>query len=430
MLLLRRKEGLRVGYVNECLRHAEGPGPRCGELQRVVNITLNRQAVVPDAGRIAEAKAQPELGPKLLFFSGGSALNEIARNLKQYTYNSVHLITPFDSGGSSQVLRNTFDMPAVGDLRSRLMALANEEGSGQPEVYRLFTHRLPKTSSDDLLQAEFSDFLRGTHPLLAHIDDRLRGTILELLHGFTAACPAGFNLVGASIGNLILTGGYLSTGRTLEPALQLMSRLVDVKGRVHAAVDQTLDLAVVLNNGQEIIGQRQMTGKEVPPIASPISDLYLMRHGQRVARETVPLPHSNRSHIQAADLICYAPGSLYSSLFAALLPAGTGQAIADHKGPKLYLPGLGTDPECPGMTLAAKVEALLSVLSADFLAQPAVSDLLSAVLCDPTHVTPQERAEVEDRFCVPCLCVPLVSPDRPDVYAPERVCEALVSLSA
>ena len=43
----------------------------------------------------------PSRGPRILFFSGGTALRGIARELKRFTWNSIHLVTPFDSGGSS-----------------------------------------------------------------------------------------------------------------------------------------------------------------------------------------------------------------------------------------------------------------------------------------------------------------------------------------
>ena len=108
-------------------------------------ITLTRRVMLPDDLRVARAESAPHLGPRILFFSGGSALNGIARRLKRYSYNTMHLITPFDSGGSSQELRLAFDMPAVGDLRSRLMALADETVLGQPDVYALFSHRLSGT---------------------------------------------------------------------------------------------------------------------------------------------------------------------------------------------------------------------------------------------------------------------------------------------
>ena len=72
---------------------------------------------------IARLLKAPELGPRLTILSGGTAFNDTARVLKHLTHHSAHLLTPFDSGGSSAILRTSFDMPAVGDLRSRIMAL-------------------------------------------------------------------------------------------------------------------------------------------------------------------------------------------------------------------------------------------------------------------------------------------------------------------
>ena len=92
----------------------------------MTELFLRRKINIPDLIRIKRYQHLPEFGPNILFFSGGSALNKLSRELKNYTYNSSHLITTFDSGGSSAKLRDAFDMPAIGDLRSRLMALADD----------------------------------------------------------------------------------------------------------------------------------------------------------------------------------------------------------------------------------------------------------------------------------------------------------------
>ena len=106
------------------------------------SIRISRTARLPDPLRISRYFKAPELGPDILFFSGGSALNGVSRVLKKHTYNSTHLITPFDSGGSSAKLRQAFDMPAIGDLRSRLI-----------DAIRLFflqrPMRLPKKINGD-----------------------------------------------------------------------------------------------------------------------------------------------------------------------------------------------------------------------------------------------------------------------------------------
>ena len=84
----------------------------------LVHITVARTLTCPDMVRVDRCLRLPEYGPKILFFSGGSAIRDLSSVLKNYTHNSVHLITPFDSGGSSAELRRAFDIVSVGDLRN------------------------------------------------------------------------------------------------------------------------------------------------------------------------------------------------------------------------------------------------------------------------------------------------------------------------
>ncbi|MGE4294032.1 MAG: 2-phospho-L-lactate transferase CofD family protein, partial [Desulfovibrio sp.] len=90
-----------------------------------MRIRVAREVLVPDRIKLERYRQVPALGPRVLFFSGGTALRDTSAELVRYTHNSVHIITPFDSGGSSAILRKAFDMPAVGDIRNRLMALAD-----------------------------------------------------------------------------------------------------------------------------------------------------------------------------------------------------------------------------------------------------------------------------------------------------------------
>lgn len=308
-------------------------------------ITLRRQVSLPDDLRVARAESAPHLGPRLLFFSGGSALNGIARGLKRYTFNSMHLITPFDSGGSSQQLRLAFDMPAVGDLRSRLMALADESVLGQPELYALFTHRLPREAGPQALRDEVERIRAGKHPLISAIAKPMRQLIRTQLDSFAGAVAPDFDYRNASIGNLILAGGYLGHGRALDPVLFMMSKMVDVRGTVRAIVDENLHLGVTLQDGRRVLGQRALTGKEVAPLDSPITEVFLVDNPDTGNRVEVTLPKRNRRLIEQAEVICYPPGSLYSSIIANLLPVGVGLSVARRTVPKVYLPSLGPDPE-------------------------------------------------------------------------------------
>lgn len=393
------------------------------------DLTISRNVELPDALRIARAKASPNLGPRLLFFSGGSALNDISRKLKRYTHNSSHLITPFDSGGSSQVLREAFDMPAVGDLRSRLMALADETDLGQPDIFALFTHRLPADISRKGAAAEFRTILEGDSPLMKAVSQPMRTLILQQLRSFDAHKPDDFDFRRASIGNLILAGGYFTSDHALEPALFLMSKMVAVLGTVRAIADVNLHIGAELADGSRIIGQRQLTGKEAPPLEQPIRRLFLSDGRDELATDAVRLPKRNRRLIERADLICYPPGSLYSSVIANLLPRRVGESVAARAVPKVYVPSLGKDPECIGLEPADQVAALLAALRADAGQECSTDRLLNLVLTDEAAMTGRASEAITERFGIPVLTARLAQSDRPDRYDSEALCDALISLS-
>ncbi len=390
---------------------------------------VTRCVEIPDNLRIARAKASPNLGPRLLFFSGGSALNETARALKRYTHNSVHLITPFDSGGSSQVLRQAFDMPAVGDLRSRLIALADETDLGQPDIFALFSHRFPAESGRGTAKAAFEEILSGNHPLMKAVTQPMRTLIVQQLRSFAAKAPADFDYRRASVGNLIIAGGYFSSDHALEPTLFLMSRMVAVLGKVHAVADVNLHIGAELADGSQVHGQRQLTGKEAPPLDQPICRLFLSDGADELPAREVILPKRNRQLIERADLICFPPGSLFTSIIANLLPEGVGRTVARRAVPKVYVPSLGADPECHGRSLPGQVEALLETLRADAGAACPAEDLVNLVLCDRAHLPDGAAEDLAARFGICCVTADLTRPERPERYDPAALSEALISLS-
>lgn len=235
------------------------------------SVQISRTVQIPDPLRVSRYHKIPELGPRVLFFSGGSAINGLSKTLKNYTHNSIHLVTPFDSGGSSAVLREAFAMPSIGDLRSRLMALADESVLGHPEIYELFAYRLPLDESAKELCKRLDAMINGEYEKVACISNPMRQLICNQLGYFRVAMPKDFDLRGASIGNLILTGGYLNNHKELDPIIFLFSKLVNVHGTVKAIVNDNLHLYATLEDGSEVCGQHRLTGKEVPPVSSSIT---------------------------------------------------------------------------------------------------------------------------------------------------------------
>ena len=345
-------------------------------------IRVTRTVNIPDPLKISRYHKAPELGPRILFFSGGTALNGLSRTLKDYTHNSTHLVTPFDSGGSSAKLRKAFAMPSIGDLRSRLMALADESVTGHPEIYELFNYRFPGNGREADLRKALVSLAKGKHQLVAEISNPMRSLICNQLGYFLNAVPDSFDLRGASVGNLILTGGYLNNHQHLDPIIFLFSKLVNVQGTVRAIVNGDLHLGADLEDGTRILGQHRLTGKETAPIKSPIREIFLSAKVDTFEPARIELRKKNRKLIERADLICYPPGSFYTSLMANFLPGGVGSAIAANGGPKVYIPNLGEDPEQLGMSLDDAVRALVGRLRADVPADTAADRLLNFVLMD------------------------------------------------
>ncbi len=328
------------------------------------HLTITRPLRLPDPVRLARYARAPELGPKILFFSGGSGPAALSRELINYTHNSIHLITPFDSGGSSAVLRRAFNMPAVGDLRNRMMALSDMSVRGNAEVRRLFAHRLPLDQEPWQLVERVEAMAQGRELMLRAIPDPLRKIVRNHLSYFLMAMPPDFDLAGASIGNLVLVGGYLNNGRHLDPVIFLFSKLAEVRGVVRPVVNRDLHLAARLADGRVILGQHRLTGRKSPPLTSPIVEIGLNQGLEEVRPATAEIRPKIRQLIAEAELICFPVGSFYTSLLASLLPSGVGEAVAANPCPKIFVPGTAPDPEVLAGGVAARVAELLAVLGA------------------------------------------------------------------
>ncbi|MEJ1297216.1 MAG: GAK system CofD-like protein [Candidatus Sedimenticola sp. (ex Thyasira tokunagai)] len=394
-------------------------------------LQVSRTVEIPDQLRIGRYRKAPELGPRMLFFSGGTALNGLSKALKNYTHNSTHLVTPFDSGGSSAELRNAFGMPSIGDLRSRLIALADETVLGHPEVYQLFNYRFPKHKSEKQLRQRLNKMVEGKSGLVVGISNPMRRLICNHLGYFQKAMPNSFDLRGASIGNLILAGGYLNNHRHLDPIIFLFSKLVHVLGTVRSVVTDDLHLGADLADGSRVIGQHRLTGKEMSPLTSPVKRLFLSQQLDRYTPANCLLKGKNRKLIESADLICYPHGSFYSSMLVNLLPKGVGRTIAGRSCPKVYIPNQGKDPEQIGMNHELMITTLLSQLRVDAGANCATRRLLNFIMIDSKRgrgFSPAALKQAGD-LGIQIIDTPLISKRSAPYYDDELLVSALLSLT-
>ncbi|MEM6293137.1 MAG: GAK system CofD-like protein [Myxococcota bacterium] len=391
-------------------------------------VQVTRSIQVPDPVRLERYVRLPELGPRVLFFSGGTALRSLCRVLKRYTHNSVHLVTPFDSGGSSAQLRLAFSMPAVGDLRNRLIALADESVQGNPATYRLFSHRLDAKHSPARLAEELASMTSGEHPLVQAIPQPLRRLVRTHLRTFREQMPEDFDLRHASIGNLLLTGGYLANDRDTNSVVFLFSRLIKARGLVRPVIDDDVTLFARTVGGRTIAGQHEITTREDDD--DPLDALWL---GPSVDD---PTPHAYEiepyvdEKIRTADVICFPMGSFFTSVLANLLPQGVGRAICEAPCPKVYVPNTGVDREQRGISIADAVDRIIATVRRDAGADVPVERILNFVLLDSARGRYEAPSSVEalEARGVRVLDRPVSASANPSKLDPTAVSKVLLSL--
>lgn len=373
---------------------------------------------------------------RIVFFTGGTALRGLSRALAERSPDAVHLVTMFDAGGSTAALRKAFAMPAVGDIRNRMLAIADPQAVPQ-SVFDFMQYRLPLAESAATanvadLRAEIEALARGEHALWTDMPALFADPLRELFNECVCRLPQNFDPFGASLGNMVICGGYLRHKRNFSPVLTFLGQLLHVRGHVVPIVEESLHLACELENGQMIVGQQHF--KALP---CAVRRLFLTVHepdrARAIAMDATPcrpkLSDAARHYIATADIICYPMGSFYSSVLSNLLPRGVAGAIAANPCPKVFIPNSGADPEVHGLSVAGQVELLLATLKEG---APGAKDcdVLNGVLVDGEngrylHLD-ELKATLQGRGIALRDC-PMVSADNPACHDPQATLQALLT---
>jgi hypothetical protein len=96
----------------------------------------------------------------VVVFSGGTAMNSVASKFQALTTHVTHILPVSDDGGSTAEIVRVLGGPAVGDIRSRCLRLADSSDNESRAVARLLAHRLHST---DALEAkrEWMEIVEG-----------------------------------------------------------------------------------------------------------------------------------------------------------------------------------------------------------------------------------------------------------------------------
>ncbi|MEW5902571.1 MAG: 2-phospho-L-lactate transferase CofD family protein, partial [Acidobacteriota bacterium] len=194
-------------------------------------------------------------------------------------------------------------------------------------------------------------------------------------------------------------------------------------------VNKNLHLVAELADGRRIVGQHLITGREVPPIKSPIQNIFLTDNPEDPKPSRPRLRRKISELIAGAELICYPMGSFYSSVLANLLPSGVAEAVAGNDCPKIYIPNTGRDFESLGLNLGSATAKLLQFLQQGLEKPAPVASLLNFVLLDSRRADFAGRENIErlEKMGVKIIQAELTTHD--DQYLnPQKLCDVLLSL--
>lgn len=217
---------------------------------------------------------------RIVGIGGGTGLPVLLEGLaKDASVEVTAIVTVSDDGGSSGRLRESFSMPAVGDLRNCLVALSGND-----------------STLADIFQHRFS---------------------------------GGGDLDGHTVGNLVVAALYQRTGN-LSEAIEIASALLPSRGRTLAVTETHTTLCAAFEDGTTVRGESSISA-----VRRPIQRVWLEPHNP-------PAAFGVLEAIGSADAIVLAPGSLYTSLMPNLLVSGVAEAIRRSPAVKILVCNLMT----------------------------------------------------------------------------------------
>ena len=261
-------------------------------------------------------------GPRVVAIGGGTGLSMLLRGLKEHTSNLTAVVTVADDGGSSGVLRTELGIPAVGDIRNCIVALADAE----PLMGRLLQYRFP-----------------GVGPA---VDAPARSVAAEpaTVSRDQETPPAG--LGGHAVGNLLLAALVQLEHGDFEQAVREMNRVLAVRGRVVPATGTVITLHARLDDGSEVVGQSRIAN------TNRVERVWVAPDDVRPTDEALEA-------IADAELIVMGPGSLFTSILPALVVPGIREAIAASGALVVFVCNVATQPgETGGFDLSDHIDAL------------------------------------------------------------------------
>lgn len=217
---------------------------------------------------------------KVVVLGGGTGSSTLLRGLKEFPIDLTAIVSVCDDGRSTGILREEFNIPAVGDIRRVLVALSETE----PLVMELFNYRFNTTSDLD----------------------------------------------GHTVGNLLLTASSEITGN-LSDGIEALSKVFNLKGKVVPLTEENVVLMGEMSDGSMIEGEHNITQNK-----NRIKRVYYKE-------EPMPTKEAVKA-LEEADLIILSMGSVFTSIIPNLICADIVDAIDRSNAKIMYVCNMVTQP--------------------------------------------------------------------------------------
>lgn len=280
------------------------------------------------------------------------------------------VVTTSDDGGSSGELRRRFGVPAPGDVRNCLVALA----AAQSPLASVFQHRF----------------------------------------------EGGGALGGHTVGNVVLTALAQRLG-DFGLAVDAAAGMLGVRGRVIPATAAPVELLAELADGRVVRGETAIAAAR-----GRVATLRLAGAAE-AAREAVRA-------IREADVVVLGPGSLYSSVLAGLLVPGIAEALRATSATRVLVVNLFTQPgETDGFDAADHVRALQRQLGdvvdvALAHRPPLPPEVVAAYAEEGAAPVRVDRAAIDAAGAVPVI-TDLIATGERGRHAPHKLARALLAIA-